>query len=260
MIKLPIFAKILIIMRNKKFSRDRDFLKFPNRMRDQKTSANDFRASAKLVYIFILYMQEYDEDFSPSHQFMERRFGISQPTYSKSIIALEKLGYIEVIRSSNMRHRNKINVIWKNIDSLMFTMIPHCIINTDVYTNDQKLFLILLMSFSATSDTRRQFSAKTVADIYNFMREVGFGLNAIHSRIKELSRPDSGFINCIDVCEDGIYINMDALFNISERCFEMFSLAVNNGKKYAIYEKPKKGEFYFDPEKRRIIKRKNGNN
>lgn len=119
------------------------------KMRNQIVFSREFLPSAKLVYAFILYMQEYNEDFSPSSKFMERRFGISQPTFSKSVVALEKFGYIEIVKNTNCRTKNTIKIIWDKIYVIiMFTMLPNCIINTDVYTNDQKLFLILFCNLS----------------------------------------------------------------------------------------------------------------
>lgn len=244
----------------KEISKELRFIKYPNRVKNQEVFSGEFLPSAKLVYAFILYMQEYNEDFSPSYKFMERRFGISQPTFSKSVMALEKFGYVEVEKNINFKSRNIIRIIWEKVDSEMFTMLPNCIINTDVYTNDQKLFLILLLNLSKSDQQGKIFSSKSIKSIYRSMKGLGIGENSVYSRIKELSDKNSGFINCLEIIDGSVYINIDALFLISERCFGEFQHAFKNKKGYPVYIKPKKNDFYFDWEKKKIVKRSNGNN
>lgn len=236
------------------------FLKYPMRMRNQTVFSGEFLPSAKLVYTFILYMQEYNEDFSPSSKFMERRFGISQPTFSKSVVALEKFGYVEIVKNTNCRTKNTIKIIWDKIDSTMFSMIPNCIINTDVYTNDQKLFLILLCNINKATYGGHIFTSRSVLSIYKSMKGMGIGENSVYARIKELSDPNSGFINCLEIIDGSVYINTDVLLLISERCVSAFEYSIQSKIKYPVYTKPKKGDFYIDLEAKKIRKRKNGSN
>lgn len=236
------------------------FVKYPMKMRNQIVFSREFLPSAKLVYAFILYMQEYNEDFSPSSKFMERRFGISQPTFSKSVVALEKFGYIEIVKNTNCRTKNTIKIIWDKIYDTMFTMLPNCIINTDVYTNDQKLFLILLCNLSKAAYGGKIYTSRSVLSVYKSMKGMGVGENSVYARIKELSDPESGFINCLDIIDGSVYINTDVLLLISDRCISSFENAMQTKIQYPIYTKPKKGDFYIDLEAKKIRKRKNGNN
>lgn len=234
-----------------------NFLKLPDRIRDQKVFSGDFRSSAKLVYIYMLYMQEYNEDFSPSYQFMEKRFGISQPTFSKSLLALEKYGYVKIERgydSQNKNSRNKIRVIWEKVDSRVFSMIPNYIINTDIYTNDQKLFIILLFSFCKSVVKGDMFIRKNISDIVSFMKGAGIGINSIYARIKELSDPNSGFINLIRIKDDGIFIDPYVIISISERALKNFTDSINSGLKYPVYEKPDRFDFSYSDQLHMIIK------
>lgn len=230
----------------------------PREVRDKRVG-NGLMPSAKYVYLCLVYIYTYDNKKHKSHQFISRRFGVSQSTYSRAISALQDLDLVKVDRVGNERgkgyHKLIVTLNWDKIDKGNFDMIPNHIINTDVFTNDQKLFILLIWKYFRPVNGTLQ-TDKSPNEIINDLEGIGIGVNSAKFRIRELTGEGERFVPLLIKIGNKLMLNHAVDQAISSRCIARFEEAIAEGSKlqYPIYKKPEEFEFKYVESEKEIIK------
>ncbi|MGL4451405.1 MAG: hypothetical protein ACRCTZ_09465 [Sarcina sp.] len=242
--------KKTVPMVNKTVKNNEMFGKFPNKLRDAIISDSELTVLSKFVFLLIAYEKKTKGDnFSPNFNHMLKNYGISKPNYSEALKQLSALGFIkkEVIE---YRNNGRLNItIPDEILNKSWSYIPSSIICTDVYTNNQKIMIVLLISlFFNVKNQEYGVKSATALEISNKFKNIGFQERFIFKTLKELSDPNMGYIPILH--KYGFYygINFSALSVIGDRVIDI----MKSGKDFK-YKKPKPHDFFFLQSEMKIV-------
>lgn len=199
---------------------------------------------SKFAYLIILeYKAKFKKD-SPSYKFMYSKYGISNPTYRKCLVELEKFGVIsyKTYFQSDGKKRIKISIVREKIKSQGVVHIPRCIISCDTYNSNQKIFIAMVWKL-IVSDKRYPdlFFPHSDNAISKSLFKDGWCRASVLKMLKELSDPSYGFVPILTKHKFGYSINKAALSAIEQRNNERWEEA----DKYPIYTKPSAFDFTY---------------
>jgi len=228
---------------------------FPEKIRNLGTIGNaKISPASKFVYLALRWsksvLSKPDRRFDPSYLFMERRFGVSSTTYKKALDELEDIEAISVDYDRMCDKKYLIIDILKSKDDIA-ERIPSVIITTEVLTVPQKLFLALLWKMMYVDGNKNTISTYLSShSIAKSLKTIGISRAATYSRLKELSDKDSGFINIIDMRDDGGFsVKVDVITKIwqyEDDLWAPFKMLGGKKKDYPVYKKPKSGDFKIE--------------
>lgn len=220
--------------------------KLPDEVRDQQVSHKDgtdgVSTNSKLVFLLIKWCKDRDNKISPSYVYMRDRFGIFEKTYQKALDELESNNIITTY-IEEFRHAGRLCIdISKDImKSSKFEMIPNAILTTDVYTNNQKIFLAMLWKLFKKKSMTDYHTTMSARKISSQMEGIGFSKTSVYKLIKELS--GDGYIPVLNDSNGKISLNYNILLALSDRIIFRNEECRDMGMKYAPYKSPDKGDF-----------------
>lgn len=233
------------------------FTKFPEKIREcdskaivQKDKSQYVSPTSKLVFIYLLYYKNLCNNQTPTFEYMKNRFGISYSAYDKAIKELSSIG---AIKKNIVEKRNfgvlDIEIIYNFIKDSKFEKFPNLLIDTDVYTNNQKIFLACLWKlFIKDEDVSKYSIALSNRKIADFIYGVGFSKSVCHRLLAELSDKSHGFIPALIKTKDSYRLNVSAIMAIYERNSRRWnevSMKPKGTIRYPVYEKPVPFDFTY---------------
>ncbi|MGL5013676.1 MAG: hypothetical protein ACRC6V_05210 [Bacteroidales bacterium] len=232
------------------------FTQYPNKLR--KTKTDTMSPMSKLCFVILMFEKKRSNSkpFTPSYGYMKKHYDINSKVWKNALDELQSEGYISVDVVSIKPRKISISINKEHDKGKAFSMFPNVILLTDVYTNNQKIFIgTLFGEFLKDFRVSGGRIALTPYQICKKLTDVDFKKSYIYETLKELSSPDSGFLNIL-IKDDGGSFYMDfSVFNaISDRLLEKLYVMHKAGwYERSEYLPPVKGQYKYSHDTLSII-------
>lgn len=230
------------------------FTQYPNKLRKESENISPI---AKLCFVIIMFEKKRSsvENFTPSYSYMKKHYDINSKVWKASLDELENLGYISVKVVSVRPRKISITIDNRFYDGKSFSMFPNAILLTDVYTNNQKIFIGAIIG-EFVRDFRIA-NARISLNSYNIFKKlvgIDFKKSYIYKTLNELSDPKSGYLNIFGKDGSGYFLDFSVLLAIGNRVHEsLYTMNKNGTYERKGYVPPVKGQFLYSNETLSIV-------